>query len=79
MARSLAYGGLLLGRAPRAEILNRQWVRTMPFQGRVRAIAFQGGVGRMVFFRVRAARRLETAAPWPPAVYSWGAVRELKS
>ena len=41
MARSLASGGLLLGRAPRAETLYRQWVRTMPFQGRVRAIAFQ--------------------------------------
>ena len=79
MARSLASGGLLLGRAPRPESLNRQWIRTMPFQGRVRAIAFQGGDGRMVFFRRRAARRLETTAPWPPAVYSWFALRELKS
>jgi len=28
--RSLASGGLLLGRAPRAEILNRRWIRTVP-------------------------------------------------
>gem|GEM_PF-4594069 len=40
-ARSLASGGLLLGRVPRAETLYRQWVRTMPFKGRVRATAFQ--------------------------------------